>query len=140
MKRKLVIASFALAGIVRLFLSFVLFPAWRLGNVDSAIGSLRTLNDCAHTYATAHPHQGFPKTLQDIHTDGLIDGSLASGVKNHYQYTYLPRISAARDSVAGYQIHADPTDCITCWHFYTDETGIIRAREGARANDTSPSL
>jgi len=140
--KKIVTASSVLVGIilVGLFLSFVLFPASRLGYIDSAIGSLRILNNSARTYATAHPQRGFPNTLEDIHTDRLIDEILASGVKNHHRYTYLPRISVEAGSVSGYQIHADPMDCIKCWHFYTDETGVIRAREGTPANETSPSL
>jgi hypothetical protein len=137
--RKIKIASIVLVGtaLVGVFVFFFLLPARRLGFVDSAIGSLRTLNDCARTYAVRHPQQGFPKTLKDM--DGLIDGTLGSGVKNHYQFIYIPRISA-RGIVDGYQIHADPTDDSDSLHFYTNETGVVRAKEGAPANEASSPL
>ena len=139
MRGKIAMVSIVLIVLIGLFLSFIVFPARELAYVDSAIGSLRSLNDCAQRFAAAHPQQGFAKTLQDMPTDSLTDGKFVGGVRNHYQYTYLPRISA-KGSVDGYQIHADPVADNKGWHFYTDETGVIRAKEGAPANEASPGL
>jgi hypothetical protein len=140
--KKSVTASFTLAGIVLvgLFLSFVSFPARRSAYVDSAIGSLRILNNGLHEYAVAHPLQGFPKTLQDLHTGGLIDATLARGVKNHYQFIYLSEIPSAKGSIDRYQIHAQPTDDGKGLYFFTDQSGIIRYAEDAPANQLSSGL
>jgi hypothetical protein len=98
--KKIVAASLVLVGIVLigLFLSCILLPARNLGYVDSAIGSLRILNNGLHEYATAHPLKGFPETLQDLHTSVLIDETLAWGAKNHYKFSYLPEIPPVNGS------------------------------------------
>jgi hypothetical protein len=124
-----------------LFLGFFLFSAWELGYFDSAIGSLRELNNSAHAYAAAHPENGFPRSIEEMHSAGLVNDTLGHGLKNRYRYAYLPRISIKDGSVQGYEIRGDPIDgWPKRWHFYTNETGVIRAKEGAAANEASPSL
>ena len=122
-----------------LLLAFFLFNARELGYMDSAIVSLRELNNAARAYAAAHPRNGFPRSVEEMYAAGLINDTLRYGWKNQYRYTYLPRISNQNESVEGYEIHGDPIDAWPKrWHFYTNETGVIRVKEGAPANETSP--
>ena len=139
---KMAKGGLALAGIVVIGVLYFLWllPASRLGYVDSAIGSLRTLNNDLHEYATAHPQQGFPKGLQEMQRNRQIDEILARGVRNHYRFVYLPRVSAETGRIDGYQIHADPTDESNRVHFFTDETGVVRYKEGAPASEESPAI
>ncbi len=140
--KKIVAASLVLVGIVLigLFLSCILLPARNLGYVDSAIGSLRILNNGLHEYATAHPLKGFPETLQDLYTSVLIDETLAWGAKNHYKFSYLPEILPVNGSIDRYQIHAQPMDGGNGLYFFTDQSGVIRYKEGAPANQLSSAL
>ena len=123
------------------FLAFFLFNARELGYLDSAIGSLRELNNSAQAYAAAHPKIGFPRSIDEMYAARLINDTLRLGLKNRYRYTYLPRISSRNGLVEGYEIHGDPIDSWPKrWHFYTDETGVIRCTSGATANESSPTL
>jgi hypothetical protein len=124
-----------------LFSGLFLFKARELGYLDSAIGSLRELNNSAHTYAAAHLKSGFPRPIEEMYAAGLINDTLRYGLKNRYRYTYLPRISTHNASVEGYEIRGDPIDSWPKrWHFYTDDTGLIREVWSAPANQTSPDL
>jgi TonB family protein len=67
-----------------------------VANETSAIGALRTLNTALLMYQTAYKSYapsltalgpGDPATAQGA---GLIDGTLASGAKNGYQFVYAP--------------------------------------------------
>jgi len=115
----------------------------------SAVGSVRTLNVAAHSYASAHPQIGFPKTLKDLSPNdsesdpySLIDQTLASGVKLQYRFTYVPRSASVNGINDGYQIHADPTGSQKpdARHFFTDQTTVIRWASGTTANESSPAL
>jgi len=102
--------------------------------------SLRILNNGLHEYATAHPLKGFPETLQDLYTSVLIDETLAWGAKNHYKFSYLPEIPPVNGSIDRYQIHAQPMDGGNGLYFFTDQSGVIRYKEGAPANQLSSAL
>jgi hypothetical protein len=115
----------------------------------SAVGSVRTLNVAVHTYASAHPQVGFPKTLKDLSPNdsrsdqySLIDQTLASGVKLQYRFTYVPRSTKVNGINDGYQIYADPTGSqkTDARHFFTDQTTVIRWASGTTANESSPAL
>jgi hypothetical protein len=123
-----------------LVLFVVVFPMRRLGYVDSAIGQLRVLSNGLHEYATAHPQQGFPNSVREMYTSGLINETMAREVRNHYQFIYLPGIPSVRGIVERYQIHANPTDGSKGLHFFIDETGVIREAEDRPANGSSSPL
>jgi hypothetical protein len=115
----------------------------------SAVGSVRTLNIAAHSYASAHPQEGFPKTLKDLSQDNsqsdsysLIDQTLASGVKLQYRFTYVPRSTRVNGINDGYQIYADPigSQKADAHHFFTDQTTVIRWASGSTAKESSPAL
>ena len=82
--------------------------------------------------------RGFPRSIDEMYAAGSINDTLRLGLKNRYRYTYLPRISSQNGLVEGYEIHGDPIDnWPKRWHFYTDETGVIREKEDAPANKMS---
>jgi len=126
-------------------------------NEASAVGSLRTLDRAAVEYASSYQN-GYPSSL-DVFGDGaksrgdcnhaaLIDRALVSGRKNGYEFVYTavfpdqatqPAISPKAAAVgctsggaSGYSITADPIEPNQSGrrHFYTDQTGMIRASAG----------
>jgi hypothetical protein len=120
-----------------------------LADESSAVGCLRTLHSAASSYASTHPQEGFPKALKDLSTsdsqrepDWLIDQALASGVRFHYRFTYVPRSTRVDGINDGYQIYADPTGSqkADSRHFFVDQTGVIRVRIAVSANSSSPAI
>jgi type IV pilus assembly protein PilA len=106
-------------------------------NEASAVGSLRTLNTAAATYANTYGH--FPRSLEDFGPPssgtpteaaaGLIDPVLAAGRKSGYLFVYHSVPDMGRSSKGGYAINADPIEPSASGvrHFSTDETGAINA-------------
>lgn len=123
------------------FLAWFLFNARELGYVDSAIGSLRILSNAAQQYATAHPEEGFPRSLEEMYAAGLIDDTLRYGLKNRYRYVYVPRVSGVNQPVKSYEIRAYSPDF---WpkrlYFYMDESGLIRFSDAGPANKNSAPM
>ena len=88
-------------------------------NESSAVGSLRTLNTSAITYAATYPKRGFPTTLAQMGPPAegaqpdedhayLIDAVLASGERSGYRFTYVSS-DPNRDGITdAYAAHADP--------------------------------
>ena len=112
----------------------------------SAVGSLRTLNTASVTYSTACG--GFAPTLLALGpplaacaTADLIDAVLAAGTKSGYIFTY-----AAGAAVAGviptYTVNADPVTAGTTGqrHFFTDQSGVVRADPAAAATVASTPI
>jgi hypothetical protein len=112
-----------------------LFGMRELAYMDSAIGSMRELTNAAQGWADAHPQQGYPKSIEEMHAAGLIDETLRLGVKNRYRYTYIPKALGVVGRVTDYEIHGDPIDRTSMrWHFCTDRTGVLRYSEGPSTN------
>ncbi|MGH9668711.1 MAG: DUF4190 domain-containing protein [Terriglobales bacterium] len=121
-------------------------------NESSAVGSLRTLNTSAITYAATYPKRGFPTTLAQMGppVEGaqpdedhayLIEAVLASGERSGYRFTYVSS-DTNRDGITdAYAAHADPLAPGTGKrHFFTDESGVIRFESGRPAGPNSPVL
>lgn len=144
----LIIAAIAIPNLLR---------ARMAANEASAVGSLRALNTAAVQYAASYQN-GYPSSLQVLGYDdstigncnhaGIIDRTLASGQKNGYELVYTaafpdqatkpaisPKAAAAgctAGGASGYAITADPIEPNKSGrrHFYTDQTGVIRASSG----------
>jgi hypothetical protein len=144
----LIIAAIAIPNLLR---------ARMLANEAVAVGSLRTLNTAAVQYASGYQN-GYPSSLEtfgygdstiaNCNHPGLIDRALATGQKGGYQFVYTstfpdhaakPAISTKAAAVgctaggaSGYSITAEPIEPNKSGrrHFYTDQTGIIRASAG----------
>jgi len=112
----------------------------------SAVGSLRTLNTALITYNATYPDVGFAPNLEVLGGNGpqepsaqhagLIDDSLASGVKSGYQFHYT------RMGKDAYTITARPVEPENGLRsFFTDQTGVIRStKEDREATDTDDPL
>jgi hypothetical protein len=121
-------------------------------NQASTVGSLRTLNVAAITYASTY-NVGFPPGLAALRppdgqgaptadTAGLVDPVLASGKKDGYIFTYRPGVKNSMGQITTYTIHADPITPGTTGteHFFTDQSGWIRREINKPANEQSPPI
>ena len=113
-------------------------------NESYAIGSLRTINTGAITYASVYPNVGFPPDLhslgpapaggkQDQSAAGLLELELACGqppcVKRGYRFEY---------HVQGKEAYSDDARPVRYQKtglrsFFTDQTGVIRFTNDDRA-------
>jgi type IV pilus assembly protein PilA len=138
-----------------------LLRARQAANEAAAIGSLRTINIAAITYASTYSN-GFPPSLAAMDGVGngsptcddpqLINSALASGLRNGYELTYAPlgtQILADDAKAHGcnvpgsssFEAHADPLTRGTTGQrsFYTDQTGVIRfERDRPATADSAP--
>ncbi len=116
------------------------------------VGSLRTLNTAAITYASTYG-RGFPSSLAalgppqegkppDAQGASLIDEVLASGGKSRYVFTYRVTANDDKGFPSAYTINADPVDAGMTeeGHVFTDESGVIRRERDHPANKDSPPL
>jgi type II secretory pathway pseudopilin PulG len=139
----LIIAAIAIPNLLRSRIA---------ANQASAVGSLRTLNTAAITYATAY-NNGYPVSLSalgpplssappDADAAGLIDQVLVSGTKSGYVFTYSPGEKDERGRVGSYSIRADPLTPGTTGqnHYFTDQTGVIRQQTDRPADEQSPPI
>jgi hypothetical protein len=103
-------------------------------NETVAIASCKTvMSACQSYYVMVIPHT-YPPSLAALGTAGganpaYIDDNLASGAKSGYNFIYQTT------SPVSFQLYAEPQfpGRTGNRYFYTDETGRITAREGARA-------
>jgi type IV pilus assembly protein PilA len=139
----LIIAAIAIPNLVRSRIA---------GNQASAVGSLRTINTAAETYAATYNH-GYPTSLAalgpprsgrapDADAADLIDEVLASGTRSGYVLTYAPGEKGADGRVDRYTLHAGPITPGTTGmnHYFTDETGVIRQETDRPASKESPPI
>ena len=136
----LIIAAIAIPNLLRSRMA---------ANEASAVSSLRTINVACVQYATQY--KGYPASLANLGPSpyktpdrggaDLIEATLAGGTKSGYLF----RLEAHDDDNDGYadryQVWADPvgTGITGQRHFFTDETGIIRARRVSPADaESSP--
>jgi type IV pilus assembly protein PilA len=134
----LIIAAIAIPNLLKARIS---------ANESSAVGSMRTLTTASVQYETQCPTIGFPATLAaigpgagDCVNAGIIDNVLVTGTKSGYKFTYAPVAAGGLNST--YTLNADPvTQGVTGQrHFFSDQTGVIRADPAVAATVTSPPL
>ncbi len=142
----LILAAIAIPNLLRTRMS---------ANEASAIASLRTIMSSEIVYATSYT-VGFSANLTSLSDGGtaancippsvpavasgcLIDGSLASGTKSGYAFTYAPAGGAVNYT---YTLNADPISPGVSGqrHFFTDETHILRVNTTAVASASDPAL
>lgn len=141
----LIIAAIAIPNLLR---------ARMAANEASAVGSLRVINTAEMSYSTTYGN-GFSPDLATLggteaacdHA-GLIDATLASGMKTGYAFSYSPLQPSgtpAKDCAApgfgAYGATADPVTRGTTGQrsFFTDQTAIIRSDpDGAASADSAP--
>ena len=107
-----------------------------LSNESSALQSLRSISTAEILYSTTFG-VGFSTNITqlsgtgvnpDQNNAGLIDETLASGIKSGYVFTYTPLTTDAQGHTTTYSLAADPQSSTTGQrHFYTELTGVIRS-------------
>jgi type IV pilus assembly protein PilA len=138
----LIIAAIAIPNLLR---------ARMAANEASAVGTLRTYNMAIVNYATKCQNVGFPASVQnlgpgngDCEGANLVSTQLAAPatMKNGYRFFYSPGPADNLGRVVSYTITADPsTDNTTgTRHFFTDDSGVIRASRGEPATSDSRPL
>lgn len=121
-----------------------------VANEASAVGSIRSINTAAATYATTYPDQGLPASLAALGgaipctptsaTSCLIDEVLSSGTKSGYTFVWTG--DGLLPSVA-YTITATPISLGGTGQrtFCSDQSGVIHfERSGAGCTNASAPL
>ncbi len=131
----LIIAAIAIPNLLRSRIA---------ANEASAVQSMRTITTVQNTYNSTYG-VGYAPTLAALGPPAgggtataaaadLIDSVFAAGTKSGYTFTYT---SAAPITgiIYSYTLNADPTVAGTTGqrHFYTDQSGVIRANPAAKA-------
>ena len=135
----LIIAAIAIPNLLRSRMA---------ANEASAVSSLRTLNTACITYSSTYG--GFPpqmdalappaagvnpdKTKADI-VDQVLAGLVNTSTKSGYTFTYAPAPVDASGNVPSYTVNADPVvvNQTGLRQFFTDQSGVIRFKVGAKA-------
>lgn len=140
--------GFAVAGIVLSLVSFIfvgmvfaialpnLLAARRAANEGSAISALRTLHSAESTFQSTVGN-GKYGTLQQLAAEGLIDNTLASGLKNNYRFDVRPN-GMSFEATATPSSQADTGSR----SFFVNETGVLRGsiKRGIAATAYDPPL
>ena len=137
----LIIAAIAIPNLLRSRIA---------ANQASAVGSLRTINTAAITYASTY-NTGYcadlaylgpgTSTTPTASEAGLIDSVLASGVKSGYTFTYTPG-SVVGGRIDTYTLTAEPTTPGTTGtnYYFTDQSGVIRQNSTGAATATDSPI
>jgi type IV pilus assembly protein PilA len=137
----LIIAAIAIPNLIRSKMA---------ANEASAVASLRTYNTSIVAYSTTYQtdpttdlSQLGPATPPTSTSADLVDSLLGSAtpVKSGYSFTYSPGTATSTGIITTYTILADPSNSSTGQrHFFTDQSGVIRANTGAVAAVTDPPI
>jgi type IV pilus assembly protein PilA len=133
----LIIAAIAIPGLLRSRVA---------ANEASAVGSLRVINTSEVTYNSTY-NVGYTCTLAVLGppsgggqpsstTAGLIDATLAAGVKSGYQFAPGTCTTAPTGMITNYQWTADPAAPGTSGtrHFCTDQSYVVRVDPNTSSN------
>ena len=141
----LIIAAIAIPNLMRSRMA---------ANEASAVGSIRTINTAEVTYASAYPDQGFASGLSLLggsasscatstgatsSTACLIDSVLASGTKSGYSFVLVGGGTVPNNTFTD---NADPVNPGQSGqrHFYSDQSGVIRANQQNAATSADNPL
>jgi len=130
----LIIAAIAIPNLLRARIA---------ANEASAVGSARTMNTAAVTFASTYGN-GFPPGIANMGTAAagdttascgealLIDNQLTTGIKSGYSFTYKDGTGDTPNAVT--------PGTTGQRYFYTDQTGVIRFNATGAASATSAPL
>ncbi len=137
----LIIAAIAIPNLLRSSIA---------ANEAIAVGSLRRINTAVIIYASKYGT--YPESLANLGPPAkgtadrdradLIDSVLVSGQRSGYLFSYEANALQHAGVRAGYVVYADPASAGTTGqrHFFTDQTGVIRAEPNGPANEHSPPI
>jgi type IV pilus assembly protein PilA len=115
-------------------------------NETSAVQSLRNISTAQVAYSTMWG-MGFADSMAklsgngvivDQNNAGLIDQTLAAGLKSGYVFTLTPGAPDSQGNVGTYSVTADPQipGSSGVRHFYTDQTFVIRSNPSVPAGSS----
>ena len=102
------------------------------------VSSIRAVNVAELTYVNYHKERGFTCSLEDLHRDHFIDGSLASGRRNGYIFELQGcKAESPNAPVTKYQIVAYPETVGPPGRnaYCSDQSDIIRVDAGGSAKN-----
>jgi hypothetical protein len=126
LKTLIVLGSLALIVACSIFLS----RAMRLGYIDSAIGSMRTLVAAEEKYADAHPETGYTCSMSALPSDEFkIIEQLRNGTRDKYAFEIVgcQAVDAKRPN-AKYQLTARPL-LKGMPAYCSDQSGVVKYDE-----------
>jgi hypothetical protein len=125
-------ATVAVICLIVALLCWIIIPRfWHLlllGDIDSAIGTMRTLVDAESNYAEVHPGVGYTCTIADLDSVEMLRKLAKSGQRNGYAFELsCPASEGTRPrrtfQVTARPLHADlPAYC-------SDQSGVLRYDE-----------
>ena len=131
----LIIAAIAIPNLLRSRIA---------ANEASAVQSMRTITTVQNTYNSTYG-VGYSPSLAALGPAAgggaptaaaadLIDSVFAAGTKSGYTFTYTPAAAVA-GIIYNYTLNADPVVVGQTGqrHFFTDQSGVIRANTAAKA-------
>ena len=139
----LIIAAIAIPNLLRSRMA---------ANEASAVGSVRTMNTSAVTYASTYPSDGFPATLAAMGDPGggactasstqgcLLDSVLTTGTKSGYSFVWA---GDGKTPSVNYTVTGVPVVIGSSGQrgFFSDQSGVIRyTTNGAAPTIASPPL
>ncbi len=118
---------------------------------ESTINSLRVLNIALEAYAASYG-RGFPERLSQLapprwdealnaNASGFVAYPLASGNVDGYRINYTITARDSNGFPSAYALTADPVGSAAAgsgFHFYTDQTQVIRSEQSHPATNLSP--
>jgi hypothetical protein len=106
-------------------------------NERIAVGCLWTISVAETIYSTEGSY--FTATLKQL--GGLVDASLASGIRSGYRIVYSPGPRGPR-GIESYSVHADPVSPGVTGreHYYMDSAGGVRHNRERQAGPTDEEL
>lgn len=120
------------------------------GNEASAVQSLRNISTAEIVYSTTYgvdfSNGLLPLSGNGINPSqtsaGLIDDSLASGLKSGYVFTFSALSTDAQGNPSTYSVAADPQVPGNTGqrHFYVDQTCVIRSNDAVPAGPSDPPV
>jgi type IV pilus assembly protein PilA len=130
LKTLIIFGSLALIVACWIFLN----RGMRLGYIDSAIGSMRTLVDAEKKYAEAHPEVGYTCSISALPSDeSKIVEQLRNGTKNQYAFQIGGcQVSNPKLPNPEYQLTARPL-LKGMPAYCSDQSGIVKYEESGSA-------
>src|SRR5262250_2544155 len=120
----------AIIGILAAIATPLLRKAKNTADAGSAVATVRTLVTAERLYQIKFDLYG---TLTDLVPEATLDTTVQSGTKSGY--AFLITLSADKKS---FNCTADPlVDDSDAAHYFVDETGVIRSKQGSPADATS---
>jgi hypothetical protein len=107
-RRKLLLVIALIVGALVLFAIYYVVPLWKLGCIDSAIGTMRILVNEEQEFAKQHPTQGFGCQLSDFQSNEMLRKLAQTHRRNGYAFEIACSAKQQNGSQSAFQLIARP--------------------------------